>query len=64
MYKRVRDASAASWKSFVVSNSSTDAYLSRLEAYTTYTIRVTAVTIDAAGIPSDYEDVVTLQGRE
>eukprot|EP00795_Rhopilema_esculentum_P007448 gene7449-13212_t len=61
-YRKTRETSESAWKSLVVTNTTTQANLTRLEPFTLYTIRVTAVTIDALGIPSSLTDVSTMEG--
>ena len=61
-YRKTIDSSENAWKSHVISNETMNATLTHLEPFTLYTIRATAVTIDASGIPSDLVDVSTLEG--
>eukprot|EP00794_Sanderia_malayensis_P004564 gene4564-5161_t len=57
-----RDTTATVWKSLVVPPSIDNILLTRLNPYTLYTLRVTALTYNAAGIPSNLYDVSTLEG--
>jgi len=61
-YRKTIDTSQSAWNIHVVSNETMNATLTLLEPFTLYTIRATAVTADAVGIPSDLVDVSTLEG--
>ena len=61
-YRRTADTSESAWKTHVINNETMNATLTHLEPFTLYTIRATAVTVDATGIPSDLVDVSTLEG--
>ncbi len=57
-----RDTSSTTWQSLVVQPTVKEAYLTRLHPYTLYTLRVTALTFNAMGMPSKLHDVQTKQG--